>query len=288
MFNARRYRAFAAAVLLLPFAVARTAQADSVGDTIRTVLARHRGAAVTLAVVIKTSGTGFGSGDNTEVEVAGVVIDPSGLVVTTNIAIDPAATFAGVDREGAGQMTTRVISARILAPDGSGEDIPARVVLRDSDRNLAFLRPIVPPKTPLPFVDLKTAGKAQTGDQAILLSRFGPVGNRATQANVARVVSVLERPRTVYLLEGGGIQAVGNIAFNEQGQPLGLVTVRVGAGSRRRTFGGGGDNVLPVVVPADDVLEEAAQAPAASTIREADAPAPKKPAVTPGTQPNRK
>ena len=192
---------------LLPCGHAAQA-ADAAGDTMRVVASKYKGAAVTLAVVIRTSGTGLGNVDNTEVEVSGVVIDPSGLVVTTNTAIDPASTFAGMDSELAGKMTTKVISARILVPNG--DDIPAKVVLRDSDRNLAFLRPIAAPKSPLPFVDLKAAGKAQIGDPVFLLSRTGPVGNRSPQTTMIRIVSVLERPRTVYLLDTLGLQGIGN------------------------------------------------------------------------------
>src|SRR5690349_16426709 len=74
-----------AAAALAP---SRLRAADAVGEATRTVVAKNRGAVVTLVVILKASGFGGGA-DNAEFEADGVVIDPSGLVVTTNTAIDP-------------------------------------------------------------------------------------------------------------------------------------------------------------------------------------------------------
>lgn len=233
-------------------------RADSTGETMRAMVGKHKGAAVTLVIVISMS-AGAGGSENMELEVAGVMIDPSGLVVTANSPLDPALAFNFGG--GGAKITTRVVSAKILMPDGN--DIPARVVLRDSDLNLAFLRPVTAPKTPLPFVNLKAVGKAQLGDNIFLLSRMGATGNRQAQVRQMRIVSVLDRPRTLYILDTLGLQNLGTIAFNEQGEPLGLVTMRAASSARRQSFIDG-NRGLAIIVPGEDILEEAAQAPKAS------------------------
>ena len=245
--------------------------ADATGEASRAIVGRFKPAIVTLDVIIKTS-AGGGSSD-TELEVAGFVIDPTGLVVTTNTAIDPIGTFGqGSDDDSVRKMTTKVTSAKILTQDG--EEIPVKVVLRDTDKNIAFLRPLTPVKAPMAFVDLKTAAKGQIGDPVYLLSRLTQVGNRSTQVNPFRVVSVLEKPRLLYVMDALGISFIGSAAFSESGQPLGLVTARVVASSKRRTFNSS-ENVLPVIVPADDLLEAAAQAPQVKDVKDTD-PAPVK------------
>ena len=283
-----RLSSFFAALALAGVAASGLAPAraaDMTGEVVRSLIARHKPAVVTLDVILKIT-SGQGSGD-TELEVAGFVIDPSGLVVTTNTAIDPVGAMAQAGSDENGKMTSKVSSAKILTPDG--DEVPCKVVLRDTDKNLAFLRPIAPLKSPMPFIDLKTAAKAQIGDNVYFMSRLAQVGNRATQVNALRLISVLEKPRLLYVPESGATAFIGSAAFGESGQPLGLVTARVGS-SKRRTFNGG-ENFLAVIVPADDLLEAAAQAPQVKDVKDSDpTPAPaKKPtaAPAPGKKPVR-
>jgi hypothetical protein len=253
--------------------------ADPPAETIRAVSGKYKAAVVTLTIVVKMSGGG--SGGESEMEIPGFVIDPTGLVVTTNTAIDPMAMFAGMDMEGMGGFTSKVISAKILTTNG--DEIPAKIVLRDSDRNVVFFRPISPVSEPLTFVDLKAGGTARIGDPLYILSRLGTVGNRAPQVQSMRVVSVMERPRTLYVADTLGMTMIGNPAFNEQGTPLGLVTMRMGTASRRRgNMFSPTENYLPVILPAEDVMELARQAPQVKDVKESDITplAPKKPATT--------
>jgi hypothetical protein len=42
--------------------------------------------------------------------------------------------------------------------------------------------------------------------------------------------------------------SLGNVVFNEKGEPLGLCTLRVGSNGRRRSFDST-DAFLPVIIP---------------------------------------
>ena len=71
------------------------------------------------------------------------------------------------------------------------------------------------------------------------------------------------------------------MVFNEQGEPLGLLSFRVAAGS-----GGSSTDALMVVVPAEDILEIGAQAPQVKDVKD-EVVAPAKPAA-PKTAPVKK
>jgi S1-C subfamily serine protease len=177
--------------------LARPVRADPPAEIVRTLAGKYKSSVVTLAVVIKMTAPGAGEGETTEMEVDGFLLDGSGLVATTNMAIDPASMYAAAmgDEGGAAGISSKVVSIRILTPDG--QEMPAKVVLRDTDRNLAFIRPIQSPATPMTAVDFKTPGTAQIGDPVFIMGRLGKTGNRATEIKMGRVISVIERPRTL-------------------------------------------------------------------------------------------
>lgn len=227
------------------------AQADIAGDTARKIVTSYGAGAVTLQIVLKSS-SGDG-GDQAEREIDGVVLDSSGLIVTSNTNVDPGSAYAAMTGEDS-PYATKVVNVKILA--AGGQEIPARVVLRDKDRNLAFVRPLQKPKTPLTPISFAKRANARIGDAIYILSRLGKTGGRQSSVTSERVVSVIQKPRLMYVIMPNMYSAMGNVVFNEQGQPLGLLTMRIGLKS--------GDSPLPVVVPTQDILEIARQAPPAS------------------------
>lgn len=247
--------------------VAAPGQADPQAEMVRGLVSKYKSSMVTLALVIKVTSSEERGEQNTDLEVDGFLLDPSGLVATTNTAIDPVSILG---EEAAGRVTSKVVSVRILTADGG--DLPAKVVLRDSDRNLAFVRPLQSPATPLPAVDFSKPGVAQVGDPVYIMGRLGKVGNRNTEVKIQRIISVVDKPRTLYVMEPNSFFYLGNVVFNEQGEPLGLSTMRV-ASSRRRSLDPT-DGFLPIVMPAEDVWEVAQQAPLAKDVKDAE-PAPK-------------
>lgn len=237
---------------------ARSARADAGGQMIRALAAKYQASAVTLSLVVKI-GTGGGE-TQTEMEAGGVLLDSSGLVVTTNTGIDPMAAYAQEAEQYGAAMTTRVVGVKILLAGGT--EIPAAVVLRDKDKNLAFVRPLKKPSVQLTGISFATDAVAELGDPLYLLGRQGKTAGRALAARATRVVSVMDKPRRFYVLDNTHESAVGCVAFNEKGQPLGLLTLRFPIGKARYSEGN-----LPVIIPARDVLEVARQAPQAKDVR---------------------
>lgn len=235
-------------------------RADATSQMVRALAAKYQASAVTLSLVVKI-GSG-GAQTQTEMESGGVLLDSSGLVVTTNTGIDPMAAYANEAEQYGAAMTTRVVGVKILL--AGGIEIPAKVVLRDKDKNLAFVRPLKKPDVKLGGISFDTNASAQIGDPVYLLGRQGKTASRTLEAKVVRIESVMDKPRRFYVLNDSNSSAVGFVAFNEKGQPLGLLTLRFPIGKARYSEGN-----LPVIISARDVLEVARQAPQAKDVRDA-------------------
>jgi hypothetical protein len=259
-----------------------SAQADAQGNMLRALSQKYGNGVVTLQLVIKSSMGG--ESNQAQLEADGLVIDPSGLVVTTNSAIDPAALYASaMGEEAMGRIAFSVVSAKIRL--ANGQEIPARVVLRDRDRNLAFVRPLARPTQALTFVNFKGKTTGQLGDSVYILGRLGKAASRVAEANTMRIIGVVDKPRRFYVLEPMAYYYSGNVAFAENGQPLGLITIKAGRGSMTSS-----DSVLATIIPAADVWEVALQAPQANAVKSstpAAKPAPK-PAANPEAKPTPK
>jgi S1-C subfamily serine protease len=151
---------------------------------------------------------------------------------------------------------------KLRLPDG--RELAARIVLRDEDLDLAFLRPSVTPETPLVAVDLASDARPSLLDPVVVLSRLGRVGGWAPAASIRAVNAIIERPRTFYVVGSDGA-ALGTPAFAASGKVVGLLTMRSVQTGRAGMFsmmgGTEGLGMLPVILPAADVLEISRQAP---------------------------
>ena len=246
------------------------ARAQDARAAARDVVKRWQEAIVNVRVVLKTrmsmGGREMQSADDS-VDAVGTVIDPSGLTVMSLGSLNPGAMMNKIVGASAGGGENRVdISSeptdlKIRLADG--RELPARIVLRDEDLDLAFIRPTTKPGAPLVAIDLAESAKPVLLEQVVVLSRLGRVGGWAASAALADVGAVIERPRTFYVL-GGAPASMGTPAFTAGGRLVGLLTLRQVDPGRSSMFSlmGGAEamGLLPVILPADDVLETAKQA----------------------------
>ena len=82
------------------------------------------------------------------------------------------------------EITTEPTDVKIRL--SNGRELPAKIVLRDEDLDLAFLRPTTKPETPLVALDLTDAAKPALLDQVLVLSRLGRVGGWTAGAALLR------------------------------------------------------------------------------------------------------
>jgi S1-C subfamily serine protease len=259
---------FAALSLLL----SGTCRADDLADKGRAIFKQHQHAVVTVQIVLKSKFSMAGRGgeaNESRQDVTGTVVDPSGLTVLSLAATDPSQMLqtimaGGSDEDSKFKMETELSDVKILLDDGT--ELPAEVVLRDRDLDLAFIRPKTKVTTPLTALDLTKSAKAEILDQVIALNRLGNAAGRAYAASVERISAIVQRPRLFYVPDASmTTTALGAPAFTLEGKPLGIFVMRAIKGKA----GGGSlfsiqpDNVTAIILPADDILKAAKQAPAA-------------------------
>jgi S1-C subfamily serine protease len=248
------------------------ASAQDTRAAAREVIKSWQEAVVNVRVVLKMrmsmSGREVQSMDES-VDTVGTVIDPSGLTVLSLGSLNPGGMMNKIMSSVGGsagpqmQMTTEPTDVKIRLSDG--QELPAKIVLRDEDLDLAFLRPTAAPAKPLVAVKLDDSGKPAILDEVLVLSRLGRVGGWTAAAALHGVGAIIEKPRTFFVLDGNP-SAMGTPAFLPSGKMVGLLTLRQVEAGRSGMFAmmGGTESLglLPVILPAADVMEIAKQAPA--------------------------
>ena len=255
--------------------MASTARADDLARTGRDILAKNQGAVVAVKLAIKQSVSMGGRENKSEskTETTGTVIDPSGLTVVSLAATDPSSTikdaYARAIAARGGDMSqfkfdSELNDVKIVLPDGT--EIPAEVVLRDKDLDLAYLRPSEKQAKPLPCLDLTKDAKAQVLDEVIVLNRLNQAANRASAISIGRIEGIIDKPRTFYLLgQSMWAYSLGAPVFSTDGKLVGIVLLRSSKTQTDQDSGFIFSNLnqwgmMPVILPASDIVDGAKQA----------------------------
>jgi len=244
--------------------------ADELGDTGREIFKKHQRAVVTVQVVMKTKVSLPGQGSDSreaKQDITGTVVDDSGLTVLALSACDPTSMYESMmasmsDDDMQVKMETELTDVKILLDDGT--ELPAEVVLRDRDLDLAFIRPKSKPASPMVAVDLSKGAQAQVLDQVITLNRLGNAAGRAYAASVERITAVVQKPRTFYIPDSTmTATSLGSPAFTLDGSVLGVFVMRtIKSRSGMGMFNFQPDGLTSIILPAADILRAAKQAPA--------------------------
>lgn len=228
----------------------------------REILEKNQHAVVTVEVAMKASySTGGQAATPTEskYELTGTIIDPSGLTVLALSGCDPAAFYKrAIPQYSAYKIESSLTDLKILLDDNT--ELPAEIVLRDNDLDLAFIRPKSVPSCTLTAVDLSKSSSPRLLEQVITLNRLNSASGRAYAAAPERIIAVISKPRPFYLPDGSMVGAgLGSPVFSLNGNILGMIVMRVGPGGAA-----GSDyrqNAASVIIPASQVLKAASQAP---------------------------
>ena len=212
----------------------------------RDIVVRRSDAVVLVLATIKTR-MNIGGRESTRdqpVQANATVLDASGLAVMALSVLEPGEI---ANRSmGAGALSTEAADLRMRL-GGSGDEVPARIVLRDADLDLVFVKPTAPVAAPVPAIDAP-AGVPAVLDLVITLQRSGESTGWRPIATFSYVQMTVDRPRTYHALSTPS--ALGSAVFDTRGRFVGII-VRVG---------GARTSPQPAVLPADDIREVAAQA----------------------------
>jgi len=243
-----------------------TGRADELADKGRDVFKKHQRTVVTVQLVQKVTYSSSGrAGESQEQkqDITGTVVDPSGLTVLALSSTDPTEMYRRMygDRY---KVEVEVSDVKILLDDGV--EIPAEIVLRDKDLDLAFIRPKLKPASPMAAADLSKASSVQVLDPVVTLNRLGRAAGRAYSASVEHITAVVQKPRTFYIPDSTmTATSSGSPAFALDGNIVGVFVMRAlstgGSGAGMNNFRP--DNVTSIILPAEDVLKAAKQAPEA-------------------------
>jgi hypothetical protein len=255
--------------------LAATCHADELADKGRDIFKQNQHVVVTVQTVLKmTDSSGGRSSNPREIkrDLTGTVIDPSGLTVLALSSVDPAELYRRMSDD-YNKIETQINDVKMLLDDGT--EIPSEIVLRDKDLDLAYIRPKTKLSAPMTAVDLSKSSPLEMLEPVVALNRLNRATGRAYSASVERIDAVIRKPRTFYIPDGStSASTLGSPAFALNGNIVGIFVMRaVSAGDT--TGRNASENVTVILLPAEDILKGAKQAPEAKgdTEKPADKPA---------------
>lgn len=258
--NRRLSSLLAAPVLALALAGLSPTPVEASGrDAVRSVIAERGEAVIKVEVVhdIKSSYGGQQYDQERRSEVNGFIIGEEGLLVTALSSVDPGQFYASLS-DGEDSFVTTIKSAKYIMADNS--EIDAAVVLRDSDRDLVFFRPMEEQEDPFTYIPLEESGHPEILDEAFTIVRMGRIARRTVIGMSGEIQGVITRPRAYYIPHGelstGG---AGTPIFNASGECIGMGGMYIFPGGRS-AIGDQDEPVMFIVVPTADIIDVADQA----------------------------
>ncbi len=228
--------------------------------TIRQMLEEKESAIITLEAVFDVTVAFGGRQQEYErrSEEVGIVVDPTGLAITSLSSMDPGQFYSRLYGDDDNDFSTRLKDLKYILPDGT--EIPAGISLRDRDFDIVVLRPLEELDEELTYISLDDYATAELLDELYLLGRKGRIARRAIQAKSIEIESVVERPRFFYVPGGyHNDQHLGSLVVNSAGNPVGMVAMYLFPGGAA-ALGEEDEPVMAVIVPVEDILDVVEQA----------------------------
>jgi S1-C subfamily serine protease len=144
-----------------------------------------------------------------KLEVLGTVIAKDGLIVVPLSTLDVASTIDG---------------RMVKGPQGPIK-LSAKVAFKDTDHDLAFIRPEKTADVKLTPVDTANSATMDVQDDVIILSRLGKDLNREPVVMTNEIIALVTKPRIFGKI---GTQSLGTPVFNQDGKFLGIGINRFG------------------------------------------------------------
>lgn len=188
------------------------------------LLQKNSEAIVTLRYVLEVKMFGGDKGEESENQISGVMIDPEGLVLCSDAVLGGMITalrgmfmpFGGVEQPLVSTTDIKVFVGK------EAEGLPATLLTRDSELDLAWIRVENPGKRRFAYVDLKKSAEAEVGQRLLSLWRKGRAFDAAIMVGEGRVAGMSTKPRQLYFPGGDLGSVLGLPVFNTAGQVVGV------------------------------------------------------------------
>jgi len=221
---------------------------------------QHNQAVVWVEGVLKMQISSQGQTQNQDQEVTslGTVISDDGLTVVPNSSLNPSGMMAQMMRGMGMSMSGELTDVKLLLADGT--EVPAYVVLKDEDLDIAFLAPSDEAEeedlSKLRSIDLSDSSEPELLDELVVLGRMPKYMNREEFVTIVRLGSIIEKPRTFYF--SNTLSSMGVPVFAANGKLVGISVLRRAANLDMSNMNRGG--VQAVILPAEDIDEMVQQA----------------------------
>lgn len=246
-----------ATLLCLALPAIAPAASGPLKDQAAALAKSHKDSVLFLSAVISlevTAGTNAPKKEEKKLELLGTVLNKDGLIVVPLSVLDISSAIDGRTVNGPQgpvklQAKAEIKEVQIIMPDGG--EVPAKVVLKDADLDLAFLKPDKPGTV---FTPVDTANSAPLAllDDVIVLGRLGKDLNREPLVVTSEVIAIVSKPRTFGKTTA---QCTGMPVFNAAGKFLGIGVNRFSAKADAESQ----PSAASILLPAADLLEIAGQ-----------------------------
>lgn len=227
-----------------------TLHADDFGDQCRTVIEKWQNSVITVKLITEMYES------ERKVEVLATVIDDGGLAI---ISLSSFGSGYGYGDQ------VKIKDIKMIMAENT--EIPAKILLRDQDFDIAFIRPIEKGKQVFNPLDLHDSYEPQVMENYVALSRLSSAAGYAIAGADGRILSIIKKPRLYYVPDFITIISTGLAipAFALDGRLIGIIMLKM---NRSGEFMGdemfrgmGGMSTLPVIVPAADIIDILERAP---------------------------
>jgi S1-C subfamily serine protease len=223
----RRTAPFALAILLaLPLA----AQPAGAGVDLARILAERAPAVVSVQVVVQVKmggemGSSLGEKQEFQTEASCVVIDPKGLVLCSNTLLGGYMSLIQRVMGGKMEMTATPTQIKVLVAD-EPKPLEAKLLVRDSDLDLAWLQVKAPEGKTFAYVDLGRSATPKVGDPFVAVRRLDKFFDRTPTVYEGKIGGTIKKPRTLYVPTATAESSLGLPALSPSGEVLGILVLQ--------------------------------------------------------------
>jgi hypothetical protein len=254
---------------LLAGALPLRAEAPAAGVDLAKVLAEDAPAIVTVQVVVQIKmsgemGSAIGEKQEFQTEASCVVIDPSGVVLCSNTLLGGYMSLIQRVMGGKMDMTATPTQIKVLLAD-EAKPLEAKLLVRDSDLDLAWLQVKAPEGKKLAYLDLAKSAAPKVGDPFVAVHRLDKFFDRTATVFEGRIGGMVKKPRMLFVPTGAVEMSLGLPALSPSGEVLGILVLQfpdeaglgdsAGPFSRLETSARVQELIRGFILPAADVLK---------------------------------
>lgn len=209
---------------VLTLAMAAPARADEEATQLQAVLDKRAPSVVTVKVVLKSQGPGAAGSAESRLEVQGVLVDKTGLVMIPNTAFSSKHLRAVMNGPGGADQAENETPTDIkVIFENEDKEYDAFLAATDTSMDLAFLKIENLANHPVTPVDFSTSTPPAIGDRLVTVSRLRRGYDYSPYFDTLRVSGAINKPRKAWLVDGN-IPSYGMPVYTLAGDLAGVLT----------------------------------------------------------------